>query len=405
MKNTVKKTITMFLALTLAANGMIFSSTAAETTEKVSLEYAEGVIDDIGDILDVHTDNFEEFAANVEKAQKIVDTLSDDEKSSLRNFQDYQMAVDYCESYRIALEYLKRCEDISYTCGTDEETGQPTLKLNSDYFPVAMKMDAGVYEASAGDTIKMTVKVSDVKENTGAVLSKLIYDTDVFEFVSAKPGSGFNKRQIKFTVNPLPREDYKTGCITITHDELETGSIEPGEECDLVEIEIKIKDDVKDGEYALPFFLRSEKSLPASKKPYVWRESNMGVDYYGGLVKVGEGNKDSEGLLYPPYKNYFYDDVEYANSKEEYMEVLAERLKKNSGEISEEDASLGDVNCNGVVDITDISALSIALADKKTLEGQSFNNADVNKDGELNVVDLAALRQFVSKKITRFYVS
>ena len=406
MKKTVKKTITMLLALTLAANGMIFSTTAAETAKDVSLENVEVVIDELGDILDVHPDNFEEFAASVEKVKKMVDKLSDDEKSSLRNFEDYQMAVDYCDAYRAELEYLREIESVHYTREIDEETGQPLLKMHSDRYKVSMKMDAGVYEASAGDTIKITVRISDVTEACEAVLTNLIYDPEVFEVVSVKPGSEFKGKKMDLLCHPLlNNEEYKTGIIVMGYDDIDTGSIAPGTECDLAEIELKIKDGVKDGNYALPFFLTCKNDLPVCITPYVWRQSNRGVDFRGGLVKVGEGNPDPQSLLYPPYDNYYFVTEEEEKTKEEYMKVLAERLKSNSGEVVDEDASLGDVNCNGVIDITDISVLSIALADKKPLEGESARNADVNKSGKIDIVDLAYLRQFVSKKITRFYFS
>ena len=61
---------------------------------------------------------------------------------------------------------------------------------------------------------------------------------------------------------------------------------------------------------------------------------------------------------------------------------------------------LGDVTCNGVVDVTDITTLAISLVDKKPLTGQAKINADVDKDGEVALTDLAKIRQYVSKVIT-----
>ncbi len=63
---------------------------------------------------------------------------------------------------------------------------------------------------------------------------------------------------------------------------------------------------------------------------------------------------------------------------------------------------LGDVNCDGTVDLTDLSTLSIKLVDKKALTGQSKINADVTKDGEVSLTDLATIRQYLSKVITSF---
>lgn len=66
------------------------------------------------------------------------------------------------------------------------------------------------------------------------------------------------------------------------------------------------------------------------------------------------------------------------------------------------DTLLGDVNCDGKVDVTDLSTLAIALADSKKLEGQSAINADVDKDGKQALTDLARIRQYVSHVISAF---
>ena len=73
---------------------------------------------------------------------------------------------------------------------------------------------------------------------------------------------------------------------------------------------------------------------------------------------------------------------------------------KDPGETGE--TKLGDVNCDGKIDITDISVLAVALVDKKELTGQSKINADVNKDGEVALADLATIKSFISKIIKSF---
>ncbi|MBP1591757.1 MAG: cellulose 1,4-beta-cellobiosidase [Oscillospiraceae bacterium] len=67
-----------------------------------------------------------------------------------------------------------------------------------------------------------------------------------------------------------------------------------------------------------------------------------------------------------------------------------------------EEGLLGDVDLSGTIDVTDLSTLSLSLVDKKELKGQSFTNADVTKDGKVDLTDLATLRQYLSKKITKF---
>ncbi len=60
----------------------------------------------------------------------------------------------------------------------------------------------------------------------------------------------------------------------------------------------------------------------------------------------------------------------------------------------------GDIDCDGKIDITDLSALALSLVDKEALKGQANKNADIDKDGEVTLADLATLRQYLSKKIT-----
>ena len=59
----------------------------------------------------------------------------------------------------------------------------------------------------------------------------------------------------------------------------------------------------------------------------------------------------------------------------------------------------GDFNNDGKVDITDLSALSIYLVDKKQLSNAQSKSADVTGDGVVDLSDLAHLRSFLSKKV------
>ena len=60
----------------------------------------------------------------------------------------------------------------------------------------------------------------------------------------------------------------------------------------------------------------------------------------------------------------------------------------------------GDVNLDGIIDVTDITQLGLALVDKVVLDDIHFAYSDADYDGEVNLVDYATLRQYVSKKIT-----
>jgi len=59
----------------------------------------------------------------------------------------------------------------------------------------------------------------------------------------------------------------------------------------------------------------------------------------------------------------------------------------------------GDVNLDGKVDISDLSALAIALVDKTELKPAAAANADVDKSGKVALADLARIRQYLSHVI------
>ncbi len=61
----------------------------------------------------------------------------------------------------------------------------------------------------------------------------------------------------------------------------------------------------------------------------------------------------------------------------------------------------GDVDLNGVTDLTDLSKLSVYLMAKQGISSEGLLRADVEYDGIVDIADLAKLKQFVSKdKVT-----
>ena len=62
----------------------------------------------------------------------------------------------------------------------------------------------------------------------------------------------------------------------------------------------------------------------------------------------------------------------------------------------------GDVTCDGIIDVTDLSTLAVALVEHEPLVYMPEKNADVDHDGEVTLADLARLRQYLSKKIESF---
>ncbi|MBE6853779.1 MAG: glycoside hydrolase [Ruminococcus sp.] len=58
----------------------------------------------------------------------------------------------------------------------------------------------------------------------------------------------------------------------------------------------------------------------------------------------------------------------------------------------------GDIDMNGVIDLTDLSILSQYLLEGNNIEGTALLNADVDGNGDILLSDLAYLKRYVSKK-------
>ncbi len=64
-----------------------------------------------------------------------------------------------------------------------------------------------------------------------------------------------------------------------------------------------------------------------------------------------------------------------------------------------ESSDKGDINPDGIIDITDLSVLSFSLIGDKELTPSQQKAADVDDDSAVTLADLAKLRQYLSKKI------
>jgi len=60
---------------------------------------------------------------------------------------------------------------------------------------------------------------------------------------------------------------------------------------------------------------------------------------------------------------------------------------------------LGDVDCNGTIDVTDLTELSLALLGDNKLTEVQQKAADIDSDNLVTLADLARLQQYLSKKI------
>ena len=62
---------------------------------------------------------------------------------------------------------------------------------------------------------------------------------------------------------------------------------------------------------------------------------------------------------------------------------------------------VGDISNDDIIDVTDLTELSLALLGDKELTADQQKAADVDGDGEVTIADLARLQQYLSKKIDK----
>lgn len=60
----------------------------------------------------------------------------------------------------------------------------------------------------------------------------------------------------------------------------------------------------------------------------------------------------------------------------------------------------GDINGDSVIDLTDLSELSLALLGDKSLTDEQIKAADINENGKADLTDLARMKQYVSNAVS-----
>ena len=176
---------------------------------------------------------------------------------------------------------------------------QPESKTNIAGAESALKIDAGTYEAKAGDTVKVKIKVSDTKDGFNALNAWLDVDTDVFDIVSCEAGDTDDKDNgdslafSNVTINKFHKEDAADNITTVLC--LYSDTNNANEDMVLATIELKVKD-VKDGYYALPFDAKGDGGAMANR--IVMKDSDrvpavINPTYLGAVVKVGDAEAAS----------------------------------------------------------------------------------------------------------------
>ena len=120
-------------------------------------------------------------------------------------------------------------------------------------------------------------------------------------------------------------------------------------------------------------------------------------------IKVYKIN--SPGILMLSWKKQEYkgDNLETVWESRNYYSASEDLTVK---EISEDEykknysMGKGDINGDDILDLTDLSTLSLYLLGDKSLTDTQKKAADVNGDGEVRITDLARLMQYISRVIT-----
>ena len=188
---------------------------------------------------------------------------------------------------------------------------QPVAALREAGEPAEMAVDAGVYEANAGDTIKVKVRACDIKDSFNSVGGRLLVNTEAFSVLSVTPGDtddpdNENTEIFQKTLTAQSMCSEHTEKIGFIYCELESLK----EDTVFLTIELRVNDDAKDGCYTVPFYLRDSSVSMATKiveTEDTWDVFEVNPDYRGALITVGAGSDEIIEPEEPEEYNYDYD--------------------------------------------------------------------------------------------------
>ena len=119
-----------------------------------------------------------------------------------------------------------------------------------------------------------------------------------------------------------------------------------------------------------------------------YKTNNWKTEIINDVYKSGDEEITSISCTYNGDDYYvFHKLYEHEHETESYSNDFLKKVET------------GDLNGNTLVDITDLSILSLALIGDMDLTDEQKEQGDVDNDGKLTLADLAKLRQFLSRKI------
>ena len=182
--------------------------------------------------------------------------------------------------------------EVSEKTETNGETGQPVTATHITGVPVALTVDAGVYEAKAGDTVKLKIRTTDVKEAYHAVVGFLEIDTEKFTLLSATAGDSDDPDNENSRVYHNSRiSEYMSDEKNQTVRPLYCDTENINEGVVIATLELKINNAINDGNYVIPFSISEDCSMVnqiiAKAKNNGFDEARvLNAEYRGALIKV-----------------------------------------------------------------------------------------------------------------------
>lgn len=121
------------------------------------------------------------------------------------------------------------------------------------------------------------------------------------------------------------------------------------------------------------------------------------VELFDSYVRIKECEFEKEGYKLHGWKHdedYYQPEGTVQVKVKEYGDFM-----EFDAVWIEEDRNPGDLDGDGDVDIADLSLLSLhVIGDAEITDEKILDDADVQRDGEVNTADLARMKQFISKE-------
>ena len=110
---------------------------------------------------------------------------------------------------------------------------------------------------------------------------------------------------------------------------------------------------------------------------------------------------DNTGKIYAVWKYKYLNDgvvvIKNTNTEEEYTYEISDNGQTVTLLAGSEDYEPGDIDGSKVTDLTDLSYLSLYLLGDQKFTSAQMLAADVTGDGEVDIRDLATLKQYICK--------